>query len=308
MSERTDLVLNETATQLDRILAALGPAQEADPLDDLTKTVFILNDNSKLVLVNSEWTEGYPSKPILYVEPGGNARAVTQMTQEQKNAVKAIRIGSDTTVVDGLIDSESSIRLWLVNGYTPQFPNLTDLSANQNLGRQDMLDSTRTLQSIPSLSAITLMAPNFLEDIMLYGLKKVTVLSDLSAYSGHSGGSVFMDCYELSSIELPSSGTLKVFSASDDMSPEVNARLFDRDTTNMRSLTIPAGLNLDLCRSCFGYTLTEVTFEGRTMVEVQDISGYPFGINGYGEPGIIHCSDGDLEPDSYEDSDEHEDS
>lgn len=246
----------------------------------------------------------------MYVEPGGNARAVTQMTQEQKNAVKAIRLGSDTTVIDGLLDIGSSVRNWFTARTDLIFPNATDLSVNQNIGRTNAEQYPYSFYLYDSkLSAITFMASTAIENVEINTLKKITALSDLSACGGStSGGSVFNNCSELTSIELPSSGTFKVFSFTGD-NEESNARLFNRNTYGVASLTIPAGLNLDLCRSCFGYTLTDVTFEGRTMAEVQKISGYPFGINGYETVGgVIHCSDGDLEPDSYDDSDGGEES
>lgn len=316
MSERSDLILDETAVQLDRILAALGPAQEADPLDDLTKTVFILNDGSKLTLTNSEYIDGdptaepkVPSEQNFYVEANRNARAATKMTQEQMNAVKAIRIGSDTSVIDAFIGSESSYGIWFKNDGTGDsclFPNMTDLSVNQDFGGPGWSDPTagvpRLLQGT-NLSAITFMAPTYLQGFAATErLKNITILSDVQACVGSSGGILFTYCPSLSSITLPESGLFKVFSLTDAVSGNKGC-LFDYDSYNMTTMTIPAGLTLDLCEGCFGKTITDVTFEGRTKAEVEAMSGYPFGINGYGSSGIIHCSDGDLEPEPTEDFD-----
>lgn len=66
------------------------------------------------------------------------------------------------------------------------------------------------------------------------------------------------------------------------------------DNVSLTAMTIPAGLNLELCDVSFARSIVDLTMEGRTMAEVQAMTGYPFGI-GYQNDGVIHCSDGDIE-------------
>ena len=67
-------------------------------------------------------------------------------------------------------------------------------------------------------------------------------------------------------------------------------------SSSITNLTIPTSVT-SIGGSAFSGSgdLTNVTFEGKDRATVQDMSNYPFGLNGANMNGVtIHCTDGDI--------------
>ena len=313
MSEKTDLVLGETATALDKILNAICPPPY-DPYADPTKTVFAMNDGSTKVLDHVVEMEGDSEVWKFYLE--GEAEPQSLGSSFFSN-VRSIKVG--TEVERYLYQSSGATFL---NDYSnARFPNLESLTI-ERLGLIEveghMEREVFEFSNYSHLSSVQfpteVSAQIQLKDV---AVKSITFpLGNIGArYSGTSY-TMFEDCQQLTSITFPSSGYLKTFMGTYDpnnptaaQGAQLGTGNYDYNPETGEMVPVPASITIPQNLTCeFSYGAlkfwNEITFEGRTKAEVEAMVCYPWftgrQLTDYpewpsGVTGHIHCTDGDID-------------
>jgi hypothetical protein len=218
------------------------------------------------------------------------------MTQEQKNAVTEIVVGSDTSKTDGFITifdtyhlTRDAFALKLDDTAYPItaaiFPNLEKLTINQPWINRNISENYNKISSLTFGSTLS-STGGFGACVHSDALKEISFFGDVS----YSTGLLPQGC-SISSMTLPQSGTFLYHGGGfwGNVDPETD-------------LTIPQGCNIDLENYAMQQAFDSMTFEGRNVAAIQILPGYnneydgPWGINTGPHNGkVIHCTDEDIE-------------
>lgn len=325
MSERSDLILDETATQLDRILNALVPPGPPpyDPMQDPEETVFVMRDGSKKVLTNVK--QMYDIDPdaenssdyLLYFDGSesfadpstygdivrlkfGNWRDKT-FTCYPYNC-SGFSIMAPRTYADAYSYCEYPNLEWIrFEDLGPTWiPPYHNFYTGDQPGKWVWDDGEAiVLNNLTHLTAIEFPISAFCS-ISIQGDSNLTEINHPIGEIFGPASAPIEGCDKLSAINFPSSGYVKTKDWENDWPQGLPSTVL--------SVTIPENLSFDFGNYTFA-NQKDIYFEGRTIDEVKALSGYidenhrsMFGDvddepSEYGDPNpkmTLHCSDGDI--------------
>lgn len=308
----------KNAIGLDGIINALTHTQPEPPIPpvppvDPSDTIFKFSDGTTAVITGSTFSRNQETDETnseFYTSDG-------VLSQEQLNSVTEIVLGTDSSKLDGFYTigetyewERGAFGVRMPNGNMSTmeaiFPNLEKLTINGNWTQSDSTFAYFANQGGPDSMYSKLHEIVFNGDFECGGHNCIVADSTQTVTFGgntdfgflNPSGAGVVGGYEsgegpsVTTVNLPQNGT---FTKSSDSQ---TGHIFG---SNITQITIPAGCDFQIYGPEFDYyALGEVTFEGRTIAQVQALPGYdqengPWGINtGPHDGKVIHCSDGDI--------------
>lgn len=303
------------AEGLDGIIDALTRTAPVPPIPpvDPSDTIFKFSDGTTAVIIGSTFSRNQETDETnseFYTSDG-------VLSKEQLNNVTEIVMGTDSSKLDGFYTigetyewERDAFGVRMPNGNMSTmeaiFPNLEKLTINGNWTQSDSTFACFANQGGPDSKYTKLHEIVFNGDFECGGRNCIVADSTQTVtfggntdfgYLNPSNGGVVggYDSGEgpsVTTVNLPQNG---IFTRSSGDSGHIFG-------SNITQITIPAGCDFQIYGPEFdNYSLGEVTFEGRTIAQVQALPGYdqepngPWGINTGPHNGkVIHCSDGDI--------------